>query len=66
MGSSWGRIGSTALMLATGPVIAAGQEQAEHSVEELEEVVVHATRSGRRVQEEPIRVEVVSQEEIDR
>lgn len=39
------------------------QAQAEHG--ELEEIIVQSTRSGRRVQEEPIRVEVISQDEID-
>ena len=37
----------------------------EHEeAEESEEIVVQATRSRRRVQDEPIRVEVISQEEI--
>jgi iron complex outermembrane receptor protein len=33
--------------------------------EEHEEIVVQATRSGRRVQDEPIRVEVIDHEEIE-
>lgn len=33
--------------------------------EEVEEIVVEATRSGRRVQDEPIRVEVIGREEIE-
>jgi outer membrane receptor for ferrienterochelin and colicins len=33
--------------------------------EEVEEVVVQATRSGRRVQDEPIRVDVINREEIE-
>jgi len=33
--------------------------------EETEEIVVQATRSGRRVQDEPIRVEVLTREEIE-
>lgn len=33
--------------------------------EEAEEIVVEATRSGRRVQDEPIRVEVIDREEIE-
>lgn len=33
--------------------------------EEGEEIVVQATRSGRRVQDEPIRVEVIDREEIE-
>jgi outer membrane receptor for ferrienterochelin and colicins len=37
----------------------------EHDEEETEEIVVHATRSGRRVQDEPIRVEVLNREEIE-
>ncbi len=37
----------------------------DHDAEELEEVIVQATRSRRRVQDEPIRVEVLSQEEIE-
>ncbi len=37
----------------------------EHHDEETEEVVVQATRSGRRVQDEPIRVEVLNREEIE-
>ncbi len=32
---------------------------------EVEEVIVQATRSRRRVQDEPIRVEVLNQEEIE-
>lgn len=37
----------------------------EHHDEEEDEVVVQATRSGRRVQDEPIRVEVIGREEIE-
>jgi len=33
--------------------------------EEVDEVIVQATRSGRRVQDEPIRVEVINREEIE-
>ena len=40
-----------------------GHVHDEHAGE-MEEIVVQATRSGRRVQDEPIRVEVLSQEEI--
>lgn len=36
-----------------------------HDAEEVEEIVVQATRSRRRLQDEPIRVEVLSQEEIE-
>ncbi|WP_298851288.1 TonB-dependent siderophore receptor [uncultured Sphingomonas sp.] len=38
-------------------------EEAED--EEAEEIVVQATRTGRRVQDEPIRVEVIGREEIE-
>lgn len=39
---------------------------AEHAeAEEAEEIIVEATRSGRRVQDEPIRVEVIGREEIE-
>lgn len=40
------------------------QSGAEEEDEEEEEIVVQATRFGRRVQDEPIRVEVIDQEEI--
>ena len=33
--------------------------------EEIEEIIVRTTRSGRRVQDEPIRVDVLNQEEIE-
>jgi outer membrane receptor protein involved in Fe transport len=49
------------------PMVARGQDddhgQDDHA-EEIEEIIVQATRSRRRVQDEPIRVEVLSQEEI--
>jgi iron complex outermembrane receptor protein len=37
----------------------------EHEEEEAEEIVVQGTRSRRRIQDEPIRVEVVTREEIE-
>jgi outer membrane receptor for ferrienterochelin and colicins len=40
-------------------------DEAGHSEEEPAEIVVQATRSGRRVQDEPIRVEVLNREEIE-
>jgi outer membrane receptor protein involved in Fe transport len=43
----------------------ANEHAHEHHAGELEEVIVQATRSRRRVQDEPIRVEVLSQEEIE-
>jgi iron complex outermembrane receptor protein len=44
-----------------------GQDQPEHAHEgeEVEEVVVQATRTRRRVQDEPIRVDVITREEIE-
>jgi outer membrane receptor for ferrienterochelin and colicins len=47
---------------------ALGQEPASPEAaedEESEEIIVQATRSGRRVQDEPVRVEVLGQEEIE-
>lgn len=44
------------------PVVWAQDHSAD---EEIEEIVVQATRSGRRVQDEPIRVEVIGREEIE-
>ncbi|ATQ43815.1 TonB-dependent receptor plug domain-containing protein [Caulobacter mirabilis] len=38
---------------------------AGEEVGEVEELIVQATRSGRRVQDEPIRVEIINQEEIE-
>ncbi|MDO9487754.1 MAG: TonB-dependent receptor [Sphingomonadaceae bacterium] len=43
----------------------ASEASDEPAEEEAEEIVVQATRSGRRVQDEPVRVEVISGEEID-
>lgn len=40
-------------------------DHAAHAEEEEEEIVVQATRTGRRVQDEPIRVDVVNREEIE-
>lgn len=45
--------------------LAYGQEHSEEEEAEVEELIVQATRSGRRVQDEPIRVEVIGQEEIE-
>lgn len=67
------RIGSLtlalfSLLLLVVPLRAHGEDD-EHAhddhAEEMEEIVVQATRSRRRVQDEPIRVEVLSQEEIE-
>ena len=48
--------------LFTHPVSA--EELDHHEMEEIEEVVVQATRSRRRVQDQPTRIEVIDQEEI--
>jgi outer membrane receptor for ferrienterochelin and colicins len=56
------------LLACTGVAMSAqAQERAVHhdEEEEVEEVIVQATRSGRRVQDEPIRVEVIGREEIE-
>jgi iron complex outermembrane receptor protein len=41
------------------------ESEDEHAEEGEEEIVVQATRSGRRVQDEPVRVEVIGREEIE-
>ena len=55
------------IALAIPPVTNAEEEghSHDHHAEEIEEIIVQATRSRRRVQDEPIRVEVLSQEEIE-
>jgi outer membrane receptor for ferrienterochelin and colicins len=55
--------GLAASILGLGSTDAQSEEP--HSDEEAEEIVVQATRSGRRVQDEPIRVEVLNREEIE-
>jgi len=56
-----------ALSTFCAPVAAGAQESATTGAEseESEEIVVRATRSNRRVQDEPIRVEVIRREEIE-
>jgi outer membrane receptor protein involved in Fe transport len=44
---------------------AAGQDHHEDEASELDDVVVQSTRSRRRVQDEPVRVEVLGQDEIE-
>ena len=46
------------------PTAAFGEEH-DHEAEAIEEIIVQATRSRRRVQDEPIRVEVLAGEEIE-
>ena len=54
-------------VLACTASAANGQERTAEALEthEVEEVIVQSTRSGRRVQDEPIRVEVINREEIE-
>ncbi len=54
----------TALATVFGALPAFAQEHDEHEEEE-DVIVVQATRSGQRVQDEPIRVEVIVREEIE-
>lgn len=37
----------------------------DHGADQVEDIIVQATRSRRRVQDEPVRVEVIGQEEIE-
>jgi outer membrane receptor for ferrienterochelin and colicins len=41
------------------------QPREDHEADEVEDIIVQATRSRRRVQDEPVRVEVIGQEEIE-
>lgn len=59
--SAFSRALGAALLVAAGPVPVLGQ-QAE---EQIEEVVIQATRSGRSADREPIRVEVLGRDEIE-
>jgi outer membrane receptor for ferrienterochelin and colicins len=59
-----------AAVLAASSSQTAAQEahadsEVEHAEAEAEEIIVQATRSGRRVQDEPVRVEVIGREEIE-
>ncbi|HBZ8061930.1 TPA: Plug domain-containing protein, partial [Klebsiella pneumoniae] len=60
---------SAALLSAVAPANAheppAAHDDHHDEAVELDAVVVQSTRSGRRVSDEPIRVDVVSQEEIE-
>lgn len=58
------------IALAAASLCAAAHAQeaistAPHADEAVEEVIVESTRSGRRVQDEPIRVDVLNREEIE-
>lgn len=57
---------SIAMLGGFQPLTVAAQEQSQvEEAEENEEIVVQATRTGRRVQDEPIRVDVINREEIE-
>ncbi|MBE2991462.1 TonB-dependent receptor [Sphingomonas sp. CFBP 13603] len=62
-------VASTALTIAASlfaPTPAFAQDRpASEEPEEGEDIIVQATRTGRRVQDEPIRVEVLDREEIE-
>ena len=58
-------------ILGLGPAVNAQEpslmetDEHDHAGEEHEEIIVQGTRSRRRVQDEPIRVEVITREEIE-
>src|SRR5262245_40509214 len=59
-----GRLLAAAAILVVSPATAQPIEpDAGHTA--VEEIIVQTTRSGRRVQDEPIRVEVLGREEIE-
>ncbi|MDH4107928.1 MAG: TonB-dependent receptor [Gammaproteobacteria bacterium] len=60
------RIPVRACIAIAAALLSAGAPAQEHSEdEEIEEIIVQATRSGRRADDEPIRVEVIGREEIE-
>jgi len=54
-----------ALLTLVGAAPVRALAQAQTGTPEVEEVIVQSTRSGRRVQDEPVRVEVIQREEIE-
>lgn len=54
-----------AALCISHPAFAQSEPPAVEGAEEEPEIVVQATRSGRRVQDEPVRVEVIGREEIE-
>ena len=65
--SSLATLLSAALIVVAGlltatPAMAEGDD--DHEAEEIEEILVQATRSRRRIQDQPTRIEVIDQEEI--
>ncbi len=66
--SRWLLAGFFVLRSVNAQELPSSSEQAlaeEHEDDDVEEILVQATRSGRRVQDEPIRVEVLNREEIE-
>lgn len=57
-------VGISALVIAAMMADPAHSQAKDHEAEAAE-IVVQATRTGRRVQDEPIRVEVINREEIE-
>ncbi|WP_246050817.1 TonB-dependent receptor plug domain-containing protein [Asticcacaulis tiandongensis] len=57
----------TALSLSAASSVSAQsrEEHEEHDEDEVTEVIVQATRAGRKLQDEPIRVEVINRDEIE-
>ncbi|WP_062734590.1 TonB-dependent receptor plug domain-containing protein [Sphingobium abikonense] len=56
---------AVAASIITAPAVQAQEQSDGEEAEEADEIVVQATRSGRRVQDEPIRVEIIDREELD-
>jgi len=54
-----------ALAVTVDPADASEDASHDHGADEIEEITVQATRSRRRLQDEPIPVEVINQEEIE-
>jgi iron complex outermembrane receptor protein len=50
---------------AQQPPVVEQEHQEEGEEEDQEEIIVQGTRTGRRIQDEPIRVEVITREEIE-
>jgi outer membrane receptor for ferrienterochelin and colicins len=55
----------TTAAFQAGPALAQATAETEGEAEESEDIIVQATRSGRRLQDEPVRVEVIDREEIE-
>lgn len=62
---SFSRLALVAGTLLCFPNIAFAQDQVAAEGDEAEDIIVQATRSGRRVQDEAVRVEVITRDEID-